>query len=98
MSYQLGAELLNFGALIGFMGVNLSSVLRYWVRATGGAREWKQLLPGLVGLLICFYLWVSLSKTAQVAGWIWMVLGILYGAYITSGYRKAMPRFSAGEE
>ena len=32
MSYQLGAELLNFGAFIGFMGVNLAAFVRYFVR------------------------------------------------------------------
>ena len=33
MSYQLGAELLNFGAFIGFMGVNIAAFVRYYVRA-----------------------------------------------------------------
>ena len=30
--YGLGAELLNFGALIAFMGVNLAALMRYFVR------------------------------------------------------------------
>ena len=34
MSYQLGAELLNFGAFIGFMGVNLAAFVRYFVRGS----------------------------------------------------------------
>jgi putrescine importer len=91
MSYQLGAELLNFGALIGFMGVNLSSLLRYWIRA--GERHWSHLITPSAGLLVCFYLWISLSHTAQVAGWIWLITGIVYGAWKTSGFRKDMPRF-----
>ena len=33
VSYGLGAELLNFGAFIAFMGVNLSALLHYWWRA-----------------------------------------------------------------
>ena len=33
VSYQLGAELLNFGAFIGFMGVNLAAFVRYYLRA-----------------------------------------------------------------
>src|SRR5262249_48300232 len=32
LSYGLGAEMLNFGALIAFMGVNLAAFLRYNVR------------------------------------------------------------------
>src|ERR1700675_1069422 len=31
-SYGLGAEMLNFGALIAFMGVNLAAFVRYYVR------------------------------------------------------------------
>ena len=33
LSYGLGAEMLNFGALIAFMGVNAAALLRYFVRA-----------------------------------------------------------------
>src|SRR5256884_6091518 len=35
ISYGLGAEMLNFGALIAFMGVNLAAFLRYNVRDVG---------------------------------------------------------------
>ena len=31
-AYGLGAEMLNFGALIAFMGVNAAAILRYYVR------------------------------------------------------------------
>ena len=33
LSYGRGAELLNFGALIAFMGVNAAALIRYFVRA-----------------------------------------------------------------
>ncbi len=42
ISYQTGAELLNFGALIGFMGVNISSLVHYYVR--GRDRHWSHLV------------------------------------------------------
>jgi putrescine importer len=35
LSYGLGAEMLNFGALIAFMGVNMAAFLRYDVREGG---------------------------------------------------------------
>ncbi|MEO8660657.1 MAG: APC family permease, partial [Bryobacteraceae bacterium] len=93
MTYQLGAELLNFGALIGFMGVNLSVLIRYYIRKED--RRLTYLLPPAFGFLICFYLWISLSQPARIAGAVWMIVGILYGAYKTSGFRKAMLRFEA---
>ena len=77
MSYQLGAELLNFGAFIGFMGVNLAAILRYYIRAE--KRELTHLVPPILGFLICFYLWLSLSGFAKVAGVAWLVVGL--GAY-----------------
>ena len=39
LSYQLGAEMLNFGAFIAFMGVNLAAFTRYWVRAEKKTRR-----------------------------------------------------------
>src|SRR3954464_4309120 len=36
INYGLGAEMLNFGALIAFMGVNLAAFFRYNVREGGG--------------------------------------------------------------
>ena len=37
LSFQLGAEMLNFGAFIAFMGVNLAAFTHYWLRAGSGA-------------------------------------------------------------
>lgn len=96
MSYQIGAELLNFGALIGFMGVNLSSLLRYWIRCS--EKHISHLAIPLAGLIVCFYLWTSLSRTAQIAGWIWMIAGLAYGAWKTRGFSRPMPRFEEGLE
>jgi putrescine importer len=79
MSYQLGAELLNFGAFIGFMGVNLSALARFGLRATR-RRALDIVLPSL-GFLICFYLWISLSGFAKAAGAAWLIVGILYYLY-----------------
>jgi putrescine importer len=47
-SYGLGAEMLNFGALIAFMGVNLAAFVRYDVRERGK----NPVLPLLVTVLV----------------------------------------------
>ena len=91
MSYQTGAELLNFGALIGFTGVNISSLLHYWVR--GKERHWSHLLVPFVGALVCLYLWLSLSVLAKTAGALWLVFGLGYGAWKTGGFRRQMISF-----
>lgn len=86
MSYQLGAELLNFGAFIAFMGVNVAAFLRYFVR-----EEQKKLvnfLPPVLGFTICLYIWLSLRTPAKIAGGIWLLVGIAYTAWKTNWFRR----------
>jgi putrescine importer len=87
-SYQLGAELLNFGAFIAFMGVNASSVVHYYFRAE--KKRWTHLIPPLLGFGICLFLWVHLRWQAKVAGGLWMLVGIIYGFFKTGGFRKML--------
>jgi len=88
MSYQLGAELLNFGAFLGFMGVNVSAFVRYYVRAE--RRTLGNLVPPILGFLVCFYIWLSLRPIAQMVGLGWLSLGFIYGAWKTKGYRETI--------
>lgn len=95
LSYEFGAEMLNFGALIGFMGVNLSAFLRYYVRAE--KKAWLNLAPPLAGFVVCFALWLGLGNAAKIFGAAWLALGILYGAWRTRGFRIPI-RFEAAAE
>ena len=74
LSYPLGAQLLNFGALIAFMGVNAASFVHYFVR--GNRRNiWSFLVP-VLGFSICLYLWLSLGLNAKIVGLCWLSLGV----------------------
>ncbi len=86
MSYQLGAELLNFGAFIGFMGVNLSALLNG--RRAGHAAT-AMILPAL-GFVICLVIWLNLSTLAKTAGFAWLAVGLGYGWWKTQGFTKMM--------
>jgi amino acid transporter len=88
LSYPLGAELLNFGALIAFMGVNASSFVRYFLRGEHKT-VWNFLAP-LLGFAVCFFLWYNLGMKAKIAGLIWLAAGVLYGAWRTSWFRKPL--------
>jgi amino acid transporter len=96
VSYGLGAELLNFGAFIAFMGVNLSALVHYWWRAERKAP--LNLVPPLLGFLICAYLWWSLSWPARAAGFVWLLTGVAYGAWKTRGFRKPIEFREADDE
>ncbi|MGA2258072.1 MAG: APC family permease, partial [Thermoguttaceae bacterium] len=82
--FDLACEMLNFGALIGFMGVNLSALVRYYVR--GNKKNLLNLLLPLVGFLICLYLWYNLLPMAQIVGLSWLATGFLYGAWKTNWF------------
>jgi hypothetical protein len=61
-SYGLGAEMLNFGALIAFMGVNLAAFVRYYLRERGRFVD-KYLTPAVTIIVIaCFLLGAHLGS------------------------------------
>ena len=91
ISYERGAELLNFGALIAFMGVNAAALTRYYLRAK--EKHWTDLVSPVLGFLVCFFIWLNLSPAAQIAGGIWMVIGIAYGAVKTKGFQSDLVKF-----
>lgn len=92
MSFSLGCELLNFGALIAFMGVNVSALLHYFVR--GNRKSFWNLLAPTIGFVVCAYLWWSLGRTAHIVGTVWLLTGVIYGAWRTSFFTKPI-QFSA---
>lgn len=96
ITYDTGAELLNFGALIAFMGVNLASLTHYYIRAAD--RSLSQLLPPTLGFVICLFIWLHLSKLALIAGSCWMVAGIAYGAWRTKGFQSDLVNFDVPPE
>ena len=96
ISYDNGAQLLNFGALIAFMGVNAAAFVRYYVRAP--EKKLVNLLPPVLGFLVCLLLWLNLSRPAQIWGGIWMLVGIIYGVWKTRGFRGALIDFELPPE
>lgn len=88
ITYEQGAELLNFGALIGFAGVNLSAFLHYYVRAE--KKQVTHLVPPLLGFVICLGLWWYLGTTAKILGFSWLLCGLIYGYWKTNGFRNSL--------
>ncbi|HUX58370.1 MAG TPA: APC family permease [Bacteroidales bacterium] len=88
LSYPLGAQLLNFGALIAFMGVNASSFALYFIR--NERKTFTNFIVPVLGFSVCLYLFLSLGIKAKIAGLCWLSAGVLYGAYRTSWFRKPL--------
>jgi amino acid transporter len=91
LNFDLGAEMLNFGALIAFMGVNAAALVHHYIRQS--EKKLTNLLPPVIGFAVCLLLWLNLSRTAQIAGAIWMLAGILFGAWKTKGFRGELVDF-----
>jgi putrescine importer len=96
ISFARGVDLLNFGALIAFMGVNASCWVHYFLRSR--ERGWRDFAPPILGFCVCFVLWWNLNPTAKIAGSIWMLLGLAYGAYRTQGFRGELVNFDIPKE
>ncbi|MGB7844554.1 MAG: APC family permease [Candidatus Acidiferrum sp.] len=87
-SYEKGAAMLNFGALIAFMGVNAAAFVHYYLR--GQEKKIGDLLMPVIGFVVCGAIWWNLSPPAKIAGSIWLALGVAYGAWKTNFFRKEM--------
>jgi putrescine importer len=90
LDFERAAELLNFGAFLAFMGVNLAVIKQfYFTNRPGKRRNWfKDVLLPALGFIFCFWIWWSLPRPAKVVGGIWFVLGISYLAVMTQGFRR----------
>jgi putrescine importer len=88
LTYDLGLNMLNFGALIAFMGVNAAAFLRYFWRAK--EKKLGHLIPPVLGFVICLLLWTHLSHPAMKLGAVWMAAGIAFGLWRTRGFTKQL--------
>lgn len=90
MSYQVGAELVNFGAFIAFIGVNFSVIARYYLRGErrGFGSVLKNLIPPLTGAFVCAYIWWSLRTPAKLVGFCWLAVGLLYYLWRTRFFTR----------
>jgi len=90
-AYEIGAECLNFGAFVAFMGVNAAAFVHH-LRHEKTSQIGGYIVPTL-GFFICGFIWVHLSNPALVLGASWMIAGIAYGAIRTRGFRSELVTF-----
>jgi amino acid transporter len=90
-AYQIGAEALNFGAFVAFMGVNAAAFIHHL--RSGKRTEFTGFLVPILGFTICGFIWIHLSHPALVLGSVWMAAGITYGAFRTRGFRSELVSF-----
>jgi putrescine importer len=94
LSYERAAELLNFGAFLAFIGVNLAAALH---SLKDPERKWPHAIVPILGLICCIIIWVSLPTPSLITGSVWLILGIVYLAIQTRGFRRT-PRLVPADE
>ena len=90
LDYKLALTLLNFGAFLAFMGVNLATIAEYFFRRREGKPRIiaDLLVPGL-GFLFCLVIWLLLPTPAKIAGGAWLLIGLIYDAIKSRGFRRS---------
>lgn len=82
--------MINFGGLAAYMMVNISVIVRYYVKdkQRGVSGFIKYLLLPALGFISCLTLFLGLSANAKIIGGIWATAGIVYLAILTRGFKK----------
>ncbi len=75
LTYQSGAELLNFGAFIAFMGVNCAAMIHY--KSRNAEKVFLPVLAPLLGLVVSAFIWLNLDSSAKILGTAWVAIGLL---------------------
>ena len=88
LTFGRGIELLNYGALLAFVGVNASSFVHYFWK--GAERTVFNFIVPVVGFVVCAFLWWGLSTPAKTLGTIWMAAGVAFGIWKTRWFREPL--------
>jgi len=98
-AFEHAGELLNFGAFFAFMNVNLAAFWQFaFVRPhRNRVRTIVDSALSLFGASFCAIIWWDLDSVAKIVGGIWFLLGIVYLAIATRGFRTPPRMIDFGE-
>ncbi|HUJ94233.1 MAG TPA: APC family permease [Terriglobales bacterium] len=89
MQWERSIEILNFGALVAFMAVNLAAVKHFGFSPLEGEKRnilLDVIVPSL-GFLFCLVIFLGLQGSTLVIGAVWVACGGLYVVVKTKGLR-----------
>jgi len=92
LNFEIAAQILNYGAFIGFFAVNLSVIFEYVIKKREGSLGiygiWRFIIMPLIGMVVCAAIFLSLEKNVLIYVTGWVVLGLIYYAFLTKGFRR----------
>jgi amino acid transporter len=92
LSYELTAEILNFGAFLGFMCVNLAAFWQFWIHRRGehSRNVVTDIALPLLGFTFCAVIWYGLASPAKIVGSIWLLGGIVIIGFRSNWFRQPL--------
>lgn len=89
LGWERAVEILNFGALLAFMAVNVAALHHFgFGKVEGHARHLLlDVIAPAVGFLFCLIIFLGLQGSTLAAGAIWLVVGGAYLVLKTKGLR-----------
>ena len=93
-AFEHAGQMLNFGAFLAFMGVNLAAFRHFGLRRqpTGLLRFLVDAILPLVGFAFCAAIWWNLNTVAKTAGGVWILAGLVYMLIKTRGLAAELPQ------
>jgi len=89
MQWERSIEIMNFGALMAFMAVNLAAVRHFGFSAerTGKRNILLDIVVPALGFLFCLVIFLGLQGSTLAGGAVWVACGGLYVVIKTKGLR-----------
>ena len=93
--------LVNYGALLGFILLNATVIIFFILKKNYGKSTNKNpiiifikyfLFP-LLGIIVLGCVFLNMNTLTLMFGTTWLIIGIIYGLFISKGYKKTPPNF-----
>ena len=83
------SKLVNYGAMTSYMMLNVAVFWFFFVKKAqrGPGGFFNHLLFPLIGFVVIGYVWYGFDPITKIVGTCWAILGIIYGAIKSRGYK-----------
>ncbi|GMA69825.1 porin [Leuconostoc litchii] len=99
LSLTTVSNLISFGALFGFLSLNVAVIWHFFVKKTSKTITSfvKYLISPLIGFSVSLWIFLSLSFEAKLTGLIWLIVGFGILIYKTNIFKDPVPQFNFSE-
>lgn len=92
------STLVSFGALFGFILLNIAVIRKFFIQDRVGGFQKKgrlilqYLMCPLIGLLVTLWIFTNLGINAHIVGFLWLAVGFIYLLCVTKFFRNPVPQ------